>query len=277
MTRRTTVHLKAYLDYLDFKERWKAFMATSMVAMGLGAAGALTAAISVAIGALGPGTVLWVITNVVAALVVAGATSFAWLRRRRPVDQNPALLQESRSVRQRLKDSLSHNRLHREMHPAAVELLEAAAHSWRRIHDSTAGSYWSSPDLPLHYQGVRKKAMASADQAMAEVLLHLQLAIKPLGEPKTLMEGIHSMLDAIGLSVSSVSSEEPLPEGYESASSVANSLSDLAAEIEATPLRAVGAKSLAATSADSIRKTLQELHQIRDAESELETDLRIGR
>lgn len=275
--RRSTLHLQAYLEYLEFKTHWKAFNIASIVLMSLGAAGALTTAILVAAGVSGPGTPLWAITNLVGAMLLGGLGWFWWLRRNRPINPNKAITDEARAVRLQLKESLTHNRLHREMHPSAVALLEAAAHSWKRIQDTTAGPYWSNPDLPVHYKGVREKALTSADQAMTEVLLHLRSAIKPVGQPKTLMEGLHSVLDAIGVSVSSVPGDEPLPEGFTSATIVAKGLSELAAEIEKTSIRAVTATSSATDSGDSIRKTLEDLRQIREAESELETELEIGR
>lgn len=274
--RRSTPHLKEYLEFLEFKSNYKGFFITSIVAGSIGAVGALVSVILVAAGALGPGTTLWVLTNVFGAFLLAGAGGFWWLRRNRPKDPNPAIVQEARGIGEQLKQSLIHNRLHREMHPSAIALIEEAAHCWKRIQETTDGSYWSSADLPAHYQAVRDQARSNADQAMMEVLLHLRSAIKPVGQPKTLVEGLQTMLDAIGVSLTSVGGDEPLPEGFTSAAIVAKSLSELAAEIEQTSIRAVTTSSATADSGESIRKTLEDLRQIRVAESELDDELHLG-
>ncbi len=68
--------MREYLEFIEFKSHWKAFSIASILLMSLGAAGALTTAILGAAGVIGPGPLLWAITNVVGAMLLGGLGSF---------------------------------------------------------------------------------------------------------------------------------------------------------------------------------------------------------
>jgi len=272
--RRSTPNLEAYVERWEFGFAWKNYVLASCIVSVVGALGVLVTAGLVAAGVLGPGLLLWIFTNVFGLSLFGGLGTAWWLRSKRPPDLTEALMQEARPVAAALRESIMHHRLHRQLHPEVVDLLEEAARCWTRVHEATSTTFWKSEALPPHYRGIREQARLNADQAMMEVLLHLRSGVKPVGEAKTLMEGLQSVFDAIGISFSSAKVEEPLPQGFEAAAEVASSLSELAGEIESTSIRAIKTSTAELESGQSIRRTLEELRQIREAESELDQELR---
>lgn len=249
-------------------------MLASGIVAAVGALGALVTAGLVAGGVLGPGFVLWVLTNVFGLSLFGGLGTGLWLRSRRPPELSDAIVQEVKPIAAQLRHSIDHYRLHRELHPDVIELLEEAARCWKRVHDATESKFWKSESLPPHYRNIRGQARLNADQAMIEILLHLRSAVQPVGEPKTLMEGLQTVLDYIGVSFSQPRANDPLPEGFESAAELMTGLSDLATEIEGTSIRAIRFSTAELDSGQSIRRTLEELRQVREAETELDQELR---
>ncbi|MEQ1934203.1 MAG: hypothetical protein ABL962_10055 [Fimbriimonadaceae bacterium] len=208
-----------------------------------------------------------------------GAAAYVWntLRRRKP-NPDEALRNEARQVAERLQASISQRKLYREMHPAALDLLEESARCWKRVNDAVDGQFWRSEQLPAHYQGIREQSRVSAERAMMEILINLRSAVRPVAQPQTVIEGVQAILDSVGINIGSeYKSEDPLPEGFQAAAKVAHDLAQLATEVEQTSVHAIkSSASVNIDSSDNIRQTLEELKGIRQAESELDRELRVN-
>ncbi len=277
---RSTPYLQDYVRHLmksDLTGMNKIWGNAGLVA-GFGAAGTMGAVILESSGAVGswytPGVLL---IGVFGTLAVAGGYVWNAVRRRKP---NPAqaLLAEAMEVATRLQTSINQRKLYREMHPAALDLLEESARCWKRVTDAVDGPFWRSEQLPAHYQGVREQSRVSAERAMMEILINLRSAVRPIAQPQTVIEGVQAFLDTVGINIGTdYKSDDPLPEGFPAAAKVAHDLAQLAREVEQASVQAI--KSASPSSIDSsenIRQTLEDLKNIKRAESELEQELRVG-
>jgi hypothetical protein len=210
---------------------------------------------------------------------VGGMGVYAWnaLRGRKP-NPDEALRNEAKQVAERLQSSIQQRKLYREMHPAALDLLEESARCWKRVNDAVDGQFWRSEQLPAHYQGIREQSRVSAERAMMEILINLRSAVRPVAQPQTVIEGVQAILDSVGINIGSeYKSEDPLPEGFQAAAKVAHDLAQLATEVEQTSVHAIkSSASVNIDSSDNIRQTLEELKGIRQAESELDRELRVN-
>ena len=185
-------------------------------------------------------------------------------------------------------------KLNKWVDPAALQLLEAGAYHWRRVHDSLNGPFWSSNDLPSHYQTIRQQALSTANQGMAEMLAMGQSCIgKPDRDKKKDVENALSSLfeleiaDALG-GLRDISRSDWRDYSFHSEAGraifepcrqIAERLKSLADEIEAVKADAVIQKVNATqdkpASTDAIDLILDELRAVKRAESELDGEERL--
>ncbi|MEQ1824195.1 MAG: hypothetical protein ABL949_16935 [Fimbriimonadaceae bacterium] len=279
---RSTPYLQEYVRHLMSveKEHLVKFGVFGGIIGTLGGVGGTIFGVLGGTGALGLSTgqvVTGVIAIGLATAAGIGATAWNIFRGRKP-NPDEAMLEEAKQVGQRLQTSIQQRKLYREMHPAALDLLEESARCWKRVKDAVDGPFWRSEQLPVHYQGIRTQSQISAERAMMEILINLRSAVRPVAQPQTVIEGVQAILDSVGINIGSeYKSDDPLPEGFQAAAKVAHDLAQLATEVEQASVQAI--KSSAPTNIDSsenIRQTLEDLKNIRQAETELEQDLRVN-
>lgn len=270
---RPTPYLQEYLGNLinrPSNEVWKIGVAGGIAAVII----ALTSLIVTIAGLpTSVGVTLWAILNV--ALIGVGIYALrVWRSPGKGADA--ALIKEARDIARQIQQAVSTRKLYRAMHPAAIDLMEESARCWKRTNDAVNSPFWRERDLPQHYQQIRQQAMQSADRAMMEILINLRSAVRSVPQPQTMIEGITAALEAVGIQISSgVGADEPLPIGFEKAADLAKNLAELAGEIEQVSTHAIKASSpVSIDSSENIRATLDDLRQIRAAESELDQDIR---
>lgn len=272
---RPTPYLQEYLRALISKptgQMWKAGLlggigVPAMTFLGIG------------LGSMTSNMLQTVIAGAGFALAAIGGTAaYAWsLWKKEQQGDDAALMRESRAVAIQIQNQVNNRRLYRAMHPAAIDLLEESARCWKRTVDAVNSPFWRQNDLPEHYRNIRDQALQSSEHAMMEILINLRTAVREVPQPQTVIEGIQVALDAVGIQISAgYDSKEPLPSGFEKAANLAHDLAELANGIEDTTARVVRSAGTAAmgNSSDNIRATLENMRQIKDAESELDQELR---
>lgn len=130
----------------------------------------------VALGAAAIGIAVGFAVSLPLALVAAGigfAAGSGILEKkiRTPRDADEARRFEAWAAAGEMRTLDSQRRLYKNIDPVAMQLMEAAAFHWTRVISATEGAYWSSPNLPAHWQAVRSQAIAAADAAMEELVL----------------------------------------------------------------------------------------------------------
>lgn len=190
---------------------------------------------------------------------------------RTPEAERAALVNETLMV---LHSKSTRRRMGREVDPVAAALLEESARHWTRVQTALSGPFWSSKNLPAHWQGVRDRSWAAANAAMDELILLLRpLALTPPADGPR--EGV---LDAIMEAVFDQARPPvnmQLPPGFEPARAVAERLKLLAGEVERTS-KELAEDQLAqgeVQSATALESCLAELRSLRQAEQELEDHL----
>lgn len=211
---------------------------------------------------------------IVGAVVGASASSF-W-HRRLPIDPHEDLRKESKRVAQKLHESLKWHKLHKELHPVALELLEASARNWKRVQTAVSGPGWNDRSLPSHWSAWRQKAKTAADLAMAEIVLSCENTFYQREAPANFGEVVASALESVGI-LEPTFPMDLLPAEFEQARGVAYRLADLADEIERVSVETLRAQDLPTGSAQALDSALGDLRTIREAESEVEQHLEQGK
>lgn len=273
---RPTPYLQEYLRALISRptgQLWKAG-----VVGGLGVPASTFLGVGIAAGMGGNVLQTLGIAAGCAIAAIGGTAAYAYrLWKREQEAPDAALMKEARTVAIQIQNQVNNRRLYRAMHPAAVDLLEESARCWKRTVDAVNGPFWRQADLPDHYRNIRDQALQGADHAMMEILINLRSAVREVAQPQTVIEGIQAALDAVGIQISAgYESSEPLPAGFKKAADLAHDLAQLANEIEDTSAHAVKAANpiTMGGSSESIRSTLENMRQVREAEQELDQELR---
>jgi uncharacterized membrane protein YccC len=209
---------------------------------------------------------------IMAALVMVAAD--AWRRYKQKKNPVDPLQRESNEIVKDLAGSLERRRLHRDLDSGGAELLEECARHWRRATDALDSPFWTSPNLPLHWQSVREQAKQAADRAMQEVIVLLADAYQPKPRQPMWQEVIEDVAEQY-LNQSPQRRSDSLPLLFEPARKIAEKLKMLAAEVEEATKEVVaeGHQVGHFTSSDAMELCLSELRTIRQAEEELRQDL----
>ncbi|MCW5937257.1 MAG: hypothetical protein KIT11_08125 [Fimbriimonadaceae bacterium] len=284
--KKRTPYLANYLDWCATQER--AAMATSMPLIGCGTtvvAGTLTFLASNAAFGTVNALLLAGLTGAVATWIVTALAKAA--SRKEPVSDKTRRGWESARGMKSLADT---RKLHKWMDLPNLEVLDAAAFHWSRIHGSLNQAPWTDQHLPEHWVRVRGQALAAANEAMADLTI---LASQVVGPPsrdkeqelveivedlfdldiKDALQGLKSMTSGDWREYTHKSPQSKFV--FSQARPIAERLQSLADEIERasvevredmTPLDSYGSNK-------SLDAVLSELRAIRQAEDELEQRL----
>lgn len=156
---------------------------------------------------------------------------------------------------------VQNRKLSRELDPASVVVLDEAARQWARIH----AAYPETPGEPVVAVHVRR----AADAGMEELLMLFRdhLNVKPAN--KSLAEMATETLESFGIFTRR--DDRPPPAFFNVALAIAQKMQALAEEAERK--RLAGESDLAAPG-HSLDAALGELRAVREAETELQQELR---
>lgn len=224
--------------------------------------------------ALGPWRALILTTFV--GLPAAGYLSYLYVRwMNSPKSPDAERLAKIREAVSQLRSISARKKLARELDPAAGALLEEAARHWSRIRTSVSGPLWNSKNLPLHWKGVRERSLTAANSAMDELILILQPVVFASPDQSQRWEGvIETIMEAVFDKEQSMPPTH-LPPGFEPARQLAESLKQLAGEVERTSVDLAKENMVRGDSgsAAALESCLSELKALREAEAELEQHL----
>lgn len=188
--------------------------------------------------------------------------------------------------------SIERKRLHREIDPTAAQLWEAAAYYWLAIRETLDGPWWAS--ATGQYAALREQSKRAADEAMDEIVLlgsscmgrpgrerkdDLRDAVEDLAE-LDIAEALEGFKRLAGSDKQAYSHRSPnIAAVFPAMRDLAEKLKLMSAEVsdlsqKAAATATAGPESLPAAS--GIDLVLTELKAVRQAESELEEDQRLG-
>lgn len=176
------------------------------------------------------------------------------------------LRKQANEVLEKIGESVSGRRLHREMVPSAAELMNEAARHYMRLHKLLNDPFWTSDKLAEHWQTSRQQALAAADQAMDEVLVLLSDAYRADTSPgwQRVLEDIMS-----GYSIPDRAENNDLPRGFFAAEDITQKLRALAAEMERLSNRMQLESQTQVYGANALDIALSEVRSLQVAETEL--------
>ncbi len=222
--------------------------------------------------------------------VVVGRMVSAGQKKRMPSSR----VQQAWAVADEMRRLRSGRKLHKWVDPSILQLLEAAAYHWTRVHNSLAGPAWASPNLPGHWASVRDQAAQAAQDAMADVIILARSCMGPPAKDKEEMvkevfEDFADLDIAEALQgLKTLSKQDWTASAHQSpqartvfmqARPIAERLQSLADEVERAAVE-VGSSQvfLPATpeATQSIDAVLGELRAIKQAETELDQQLGQG-
>lgn len=213
---------------------------------------------------------------VLAAAVLAPLALFPVVRNYKRQQQSPeaARREEVREVGLRMREMIEQRRLHRDIDPGSLTLLEESARCWSRAHAAFESPYWTSTTLPLDYQAARDKARSAADESMGDILLLYRNHVPERVGSRPAMDYVDEALENFVFK-GRTDSRMP-PPAFHTARHVAEKLKSLADEAEALGQDGVRDASIPAPPVvgHSLEAALCELRTIREAEEELRQDLR---
>jgi len=201
---------------------------------------------------------------------------FGITERRRARDEDPqvGLRREAKLVAQHLDHLMHEKRLHRDLSPDVIELIEEAARSWHRARSALQSPYWKRADLPTHFRSVRDQSLLAIDQGMQEMLVLFATSVPKEPRKWTLGE----MADeVIGHDVfANRGSLDHVSPYFQEATGVAAKLQELAVQVESVSQQLAGQELItgAPKPGSGLEATLAELRQLKQAEEELHQDLR---
>jgi hypothetical protein len=260
-------------------------------AMALGCLGPLFVAPAVGVMAgfslgVGPGIIAGVLA---AAGCLAGGLAME-NRARRPKSPAEARKMQARSVANVLRSLGQQRKLHKQVDPLVLQLLEVGAYHWTRIRARLDMPAWTTGELPAHRVALRTQIQDAADAAMDDLLL---LAQGCIGDPeRNRGDDLKSAFeDLADLDISQalagfrrVAETDWTAYAHHSPNSgavmssgrpVVEKLAALADEVESMALPSLEAAPQTA-STDSLDVLLSEIKSIRQAEQELEQRLGQG-
>ena len=270
-------HLGDYLDEAIRDRPRQAFDPTAGAGLGLAVGGIAWAVAS----AFGSHPAPWEVFASAVGLWWVGMGGFiVWKRAKDPPTREETARQRLREtayqIVKRMHASKSKRRLHRDLTPSVAALLEECARHWSRAHVALESTFWSNPDLPLHWSSLRDQSMLAVDQAMNEVLVILETAI-PDEPGKWRFDEV--VEEVIGKRVFGVPKrDEGMPLTYAPARELGEKLKLLAAEVERATQDVAKDESISSqfSSGSALDLCLGELRNIQAAETELRQNIGRG-
>lgn len=255
---------------------------------GLGVVGGIVGAIGGLSGAaiaLATLSHLFIFTQASGILAVLGINLAAWLfmlgfwlhgRRQRAKVPESEFTREARGIASHLYSAAHKNRLHRTIEPSVADLLEESARNWNRLNGCLCSAYWTSKDLPAHWQSIRDSSRVAADRAMDELLVLLKGSLVGVPVRKSGLEEFVEDVVETYVKGSRKREVDLLPIGFEQARHIAERLKLLAAEIERCSTAILREEPVANqfNSTDAIDLALSDIRSVRAAEDELHLRLR---
>lgn len=214
-----------------------------------------------------------------AAFAVAIATAvFGFFRFREarslPPIQVDARAVEATEVARRMNQMLSKRRIHRDLDEASLLLLEESARQWFRAKSALEAPFWTSSQVPVQYQGIRRKAIEALDEAMDDVLLHYRMFVPDEVQNRNPLDYVDEALEQFTFK----GRQRPYypPAAFGPVREIAEKLSILADEAERLSREVHLDPAIAHEFAPgrSLDETLAGLREIREAEEELRQNLR---
>lgn len=200
---------------------------------------------------------------------------FVWLlRSRRPKPMVNERAREATAVAQTMGLMLQKRRLHRDLDPGSLILLEECARHWHRARAALDGPFWTHGMVPEYYRQVRHKALVSLDESMDEVLLHYRAWLPDAVRSRHPFDYVDEAMESV-MGRRSAAGNFP-PPAFGPVRIIADKLMELANETErlSQEARLDPEVAAAATPGRSLDQTLSELRSMREAEAELRQNLR---
>lgn len=205
--------------------------------------------------------------------------------------QEERLIDEAYGVIMELRKLDRERKLLKHMDPVAMQLIEASAYHWSRVHRAFDDGRWNASEIPEHWTALRERASQAADLAMAELII---LCRQCIGEPlKNRKDDFQSVIDDFaGLEIvdalrglAKVSATHPkeyrfsspqTPLIFDQARGLAEQLKSLADEVEeSTRIAKTDIPELRTSlGRESIDSLLSDLRHIKRAEVELHEEQR---
>ena len=197
-------------------------------------------------------------------------------KKKSPLTAADRLREEAADVANTFHASIQRRKLHKDLHPAAGELLELAAWQWHRCRTLLEGPYWNQEDLPSHWLALRNQTQFAIEQAMNEVIVLLRDAHQFSPQKGMLEEVVEEVFEEWrGRKREAVSR---YPVAYEPARAIVEKMQKLVNEFEKATedLAREEATSDQFSSSQAMDMCLSELRTIRHAEDELRENLHGG-
>lgn len=158
-------------------------------------AGCLTGVLGVPLAGLWIGMAFGLVPGLIASVVAIPVSLGVWYALSRRAAK-PRSEQEAREIQRRyavhhLRGLKQNRKLHKHVDSQILQVMEAGAYHWLRIHDVLDAREWRSKDLGGHWKSLREQALQAADQAMMDIAVYAQSCIgKPNRERKDDIEEI---------------------------------------------------------------------------------------
>jgi hypothetical protein len=166
--------------------------------------------------------------------------------------------------------SLENRRLHRDLDYASLTLLEECAHQWFRVQQAFAGN-----DMRATTYGIASsQAAVAAEAGMAEVLGKYRAQIPEEVGPRKALDFVDEALETFVFK--GRSEPQVPPHAFYESQQIAEKLRELADVAESLAQSSGPKIPMAGNPGSLLDHSIGELRTIRDAEQELQQDLRQG-
>jgi len=191
-----------------------------------------------------------------------------WISEQRKARQHPQS-EVHRHALQMAKMMARSPRLHKELDAVAGDLLEESARSWREIMLTFDGPFWSSQNLPAHWQAIKKQTSSAATVAMEEQLVLLRDSYQPL-QSAGLKDVVEDVIENYVTGVR-VRKSGRFPVAFDHARAIAEKLRQTSIEIARTTqdISQSPAMQNEYSSADALDLALGDIRSVKQAEEEL--------
>lgn len=172
-------HLEAFLE----KKSWELPVDSRRAVFGVIGASVLAASLSGTVAILNFAPTNLGVTALAAFVLLAGLFITFKIAKRafKPMSRDEVRRVQAHKIIRELGDLHQHRRLHRNLDPVALQVLEAGSYHWSRCHAVLDKGEWSSKDLPDHWTNLRIQAKKAADDAMQDLVL---LCGQCVGDPQ---------------------------------------------------------------------------------------------
>jgi hypothetical protein len=196
-----------------------------------------------------------------------GVALSSWYRKPRTSEE--ARKRDVRAAAKIFKALVDNHRLHRDLDPNSLLVLEECAHHWMRVKIAFTTGQWQESSLPHTYVTARDAALRSATEAMEDVLLAYREVLPKSVDGRSPMDYIDEALEAF--TIKGKSGLRPIPPSFAIARDVADRLRTLADEAERLAFQSRQSEGF--RPGRSLDSALSGLRDLRAAEEELEEEL----